>query len=364
MKSTPLLLATAALLALEGAVAAQTPATGPADGAAEALDRIRTILSAKPTSRADADRMVKEELPKVLTTLSEMEAKYPKAEQLHEARAMGLKVAAMLARLKKDPLMAAQAEGIAKNILASKPSPEAMLFADYHVVMMQIRPVGADEPTAGAAKLVEAFVARYRKTNSAGDAMVRALGMAQAIEDEKLFETLGKRFLKEHADHHMAAAVRSVLGLGSATGKPFEAVLTKLDGTKLTLPKDLLGKVVVVDFWATWCGPCVAEIPHMKEVYAKYKDKGVEFVGISLDRSKDKLTEFIKAKGLGWVHTFSGGGDDPTARKYGIRGIPAVWVIGKDGKIINTRARGRLEHLLDKALAPAPTTRPAKKAAE
>ena len=142
--------------------------------------------------------------------------------------------------------------------------------------------------------------------------------------------------------------------------------MTKVDGTKLSLPKDLLGKVVVIDFWATWCGPCVREVPHMKKVYAAYKDKGVEFVGISLDRSKEPLMAFIKDRDLPWIHTYSGDpGGDPTAKKYGIRGIPSIWVVGKDGKIASRNARGNLEETLDEALAakakPVPTTQPAKK---
>ena len=91
----------------------------------------------------------------------------------------------------------------------------------------------------------------------------------------------------------------------------------------------------------------------MVEVYGKYRSKGVEFVGISLDRagSKDMLAKFVKARKMNWIHTFSGKGwNDPTASAFGVRGIPSIWVIGKDGKVVSSNARSNLERTIEKAL--------------
>ena len=83
-----------------------------------------------------------------------------------------------------------------------------------------------------------------------------------------------------------------------AIGKPFDLEFTDaIKGSTVSI-KGLKGKVVVIDFWATWCGPCVAEMPKMKELYAKYRDQGVEFIGVSLDQPKeqgglDKLKKFV-----------------------------------------------------------------------
>ena len=80
-------------------------------------------------------------------------------------------------------------------------------------------------------------------------------------------------------------------------------------------------------------------------------------VGISLDRAgeKDKLAAFVKQRGMSWVQTYTGKGwSDPTARYYGVRSIPSIWVVGRDGKVVSRNARRSLEATIDKALAAAP----------
>jgi thiol-disulfide isomerase/thioredoxin len=146
-----------------------------------------------------------------------------------------------------------------------------------------------------------------------------------------------------------------VCGCGNSksesAGKEFAAELTTLDGKTLSIPKDTLGKVVLVDFWASWCPPCLELVPHMKQLHEKYKDKDFIIVGISLDTDKNALKKFITDQNLSWIQTYSGKGwKDPTAQKYGIDGIPSVWVIGKDGKVISTNAVNNESKIIDKAL--------------
>jgi len=151
------------------------------------------------------------------------------------------------------------------------------------------------------------------------------------------------------------------VGRSPDKGKLFEAELTRLDGRRLRLPEDLLGQVYVVDFWATWCQPCLASLPEMKALYAKYKPLNVEIVGISLDRpeARQELIEFVGDRQLTWIHTYSGmGWADPTAERYGVEAIPSIWVVGKDGRVVSDDARGNLEAVIQQALK-APTTRPA-----
>jgi outer membrane lipoprotein-sorting protein/peroxiredoxin len=126
------------------------------------------------------------------------------------------------------------------------------------------------------------------------------------------------------------------------------------------------GKVVLLDFWATWCGPCIGELPNVLKAYQTYKPKGFEIVGVSLDEDKKALTDFIKARKLNYVNVFDGKGwKNIDSTTYGVRAIPFTLLIGKDGKIAAVNPRGPLlEPALKKALAQKVTAPAAKPAAK
>jgi thiol-disulfide isomerase/thioredoxin len=126
--------------------------------------------------------------------------------------------------------------------------------------------------------------------------------------------------------------------LSQWVGKTMEVAGGTADGGKFDIAQ-YKGKIVVVDFWATWCGPCRELIPEVKELYEKYHDQGLEVVGVNLDKQSSDLSEFLDKEKLPWANVVGEEKDGkvsfPLAEKYGIEAIPTTFVVGKDGKILS-----------------------------
>ena len=139
-------------------------------------------------------------------------------------------------------------------------------------------------------------------------------------------------------------------------GKPLDIHFTALDGREVDLAK-LKGKVVLVEFWSTSCGPCIAEMPTIKAAYEKLHDRGFEVVSISLDDKEAALRRFIKEKELPWPQHFDGKGwENQFAVQYGIFSIPTMWLVDTHGHLVDTNARFDLERRVTSLFGPQTST--------
>jgi thiol-disulfide isomerase/thioredoxin len=214
-----------------------------------------------------------------------------------------------------------------------------------------------DSETRTAA--IERFVADVKKhglTRGTAELVIRFSDMLEADETSS---KLASKAINELLPAFRASKEPVIQRMGTLV----EGTMLRMPGNKLELEGTLTdgskldwdsyrGKVVLVDFFASWCGPCRAEVPNILENYDAYHDKGFEVLGISLDQDRAGLDAYVNETGFKFPALFSDdpnatGWDHPMGRKYGITAIPRAILVDKNGVIVSASARGPAlgEHL-------------------
>ena len=236
------------------------------------------------------------------------------------------------------------------------------LFADYEKVAdryLKDRPSGAVTPLARAvqsmalagrgefaqaAKSYSELVAEVGPQNirfawSFGDTLARQAltnGEYQAVRD--IYSGIAKKFPNEPEIQEQIESQLQKIELVGKAAPGFK--VPDLDGKDVSLD-DYRNKVTLVDFWATWCGPCVAEMPNVRAVYDKFRGRGFEVLGVSLDEDPEDVRAFLKEHKLPWRQIVSQSDKEKdVVQRYGVTRIPATFLIDGNGKILRVDLRG------------------------
>jgi peroxiredoxin len=185
--------------------------------------------------------------------------------------------------------------------------------------------------------------------NSVVSAFVTLSQLAGQLEDEEL-ESLTNSLAPEIEKSEYVVKLKEMVAEKKKTAIGVEApdfTLNDPEGKPIQL-SSLRGKVVLIDFWASWCAPCRQENPNVVKLYQQYHPKGFEILGVSLDRGKEEWVQAIKDDQLAWLHVSDlQYWQSAPARLYGVNAIPQTFLLDKDGKIIGKGLRGeKLEQKL------------------
>ncbi len=328
----------------------------------EMLDYIRSIRqpAAQPSSREEMMKSMQSIATATVKAADKALSQLKDSDDLFdEAATAKLQSLMMLSRL-GDAAASTDLQSFAKSLIEG-PSPALALEAKRLLLVQEAQELFTKRDLEKAPAIIkqagELLSANPDDAATAGLAMQLASAFEHMPGGEALskqaYETFGPIFEKSTNDsiRQMAESFQGTLRRLALPGNPMKITGTLLNGQPFD-QSTLAGKIVLVDFWATWCGPCIAEIPNVLEQYQKYHSKGFEVVGISLDQERDALEKFVTERKIPWPILFEpsegSGWQHPLASYYGISGIPTVILIGKDGNVVSLNARGeRLGELLD-----------------
>lgn len=193
---------------------------------------------------------------------------------------------------------------------------------------------------ANTARTIDSLVTNYPDSYAVALIIRNFVAKQRKLpEVERMYAGLTPRIRQAYLGQKLKAAIDAMKMTAVGSVAP-DFTLPSPDGKEIAL-SDFRGKYVLLDFWASWCGPCLREVPNVKKVYDQYHPQGFEILSVSLDENSGKWTEAIEKHKLNWQHVSSlKGWQCPVAKLYSITGVPAMFLLDKEGKIVASGLRG------------------------
>lgn len=309
------------------------------------LEKLQEQPKDQPKSRDEALALLTKWLGDQKAAADAFAQKFPEDPRRWQAKMLSLRAAGQMRRFSGQAMILDEDRKAIADIVNAPDAPEPVKGeAAFMGVMMLTSAFDKDKPETFVAfhKAAADYLAKFPQHSLAAQLksiQLRVLDMDPSAEGEAL--------LKEYAnssDARVAEAARTQLEkrqkMSDLKTKPVDLKFTATDGKEIDLAQ-MRGKVVLVDFWASWCGPCIAEMPNVVSAYKKFHEKGFEILGISLDQDKAAMEGALKKHEMTWTQYFDGEGwKNKISTSFGITSIPATWLIDKKGMLRETELRG------------------------
>lgn len=322
-------------------------------GDADALDKFITELgNSEPVGETEAEQIAYAQ--KVLATILDAGARMRSAAANDDQKALAerYRLNALLGLSQQGNEQARDVFAAALDATMNNPRPEiaSVGWQDYlHSQLIKWTDLDEKAKDVVLAKIVQRVQSPHLSSLEVGIVQLVAINLernddpfvVKLLEQTvPAFEASASEEVQATLENANLAGMRRRLTL---LGKPMEISGELLGGGEIDW-ESYRGKVVLVDFTATWCEPCMLEAPNVRAMYNAYKDKGFDVVAVSLDDTRDQAEQFVKEHGIPWATLFPAEADEasmnhPMARYYGIVGIPTAILVDQKGNAVHMDAR-------------------------